>query len=237
MYDTSHVINNASLKKKDTHISIFSVLRIVEKPILFSLCEDYKAPQIIKKKKSLWTFTHEAFKLFTVESSTHIVFWFPTKTKLVSLYSSLRLGSVDEDRPICWTLQPAVEHQRCPLLVQSQPGPDQNVQGGGTRISFSSTVTDQSSSLVAWDCFKRTILPNSQSIIFNFVGFFFLFLLFFAKVHQNSKFYTKALDFIWQTIHLSRHSVKIICYIIYHSSHWTIAPITVEAFLLTTKSL
>lgn len=28
----------------------------------------------------------------------------------------------DEDRPLCRALQPAVEHQRGPLLVQSEPG-------------------------------------------------------------------------------------------------------------------
>lgn len=48
----------------------------------------------------------------------------------------LCLGSVDEDGSVCGTLQPAVEHQRCSLLVQSQPGPDQNVQGWGTPASL-----------------------------------------------------------------------------------------------------
>uniref|UniRef100_A0A6Q2X2R5 Serine/threonine-protein phosphatase 2A activator n=1 Tax=Esox lucius TaxID=8010 RepID=A0A6Q2X2R5_ESOLU len=36
---------------------------------------------------------------------------------------------IDENRSICGALQSTVEHQCCPYLVQSQPGPGPNVQG------------------------------------------------------------------------------------------------------------
>lgn len=41
--------------------------------------------------------------------------------------SSSGFFSSDEDRPLCRALQPAVEHQCRPLLVQSEPGSDPHV--------------------------------------------------------------------------------------------------------------
>lgn len=43
------------------------------------------------------------------------------------------LSLADEDGSLCRALQPALEHQRCPLLVQGQPRPHPHVQGRGER--------------------------------------------------------------------------------------------------------
>lgn len=64
---------------------------------------------------------------------------------------------VDEDGSLCRTLQPAVEHQRCSFLVQSQPGPDQDVQGRGMLASFCSTLTEESPVIKPW---KPVVLPG-----------------------------------------------------------------------------